>query len=75
MVIQLGLSDPTVYRLGLDNWMSGKNISQALVMYKGDNHRSFEFGAKFTPYIFLITTQAKRNLSSRSGIGGVRSAT
>ena len=24
---------------------------------------------------FLITTQAKRNLSSRSGIGGVRSAT
>ena len=29
------------------------------------------FAAKF----FLITTQAKRNLSSRSGIGGVRSAT
>ena len=26
-------------------------------------------------YFFLITTQAKRNLSSRSGIGGVRSAT
>ena len=26
-------------------------------------------------YAFLITTQAKRNLSSRSGIGGVRSAT
>ena len=25
--------------------------------------------------VFLITTQAKRNLSSRSGIGGVRSAT
>ena len=25
--------------------------------------------------IFLITTQAKRNLSSRSGIGGVLSAT
>ena len=25
--------------------------------------------------MFLITTQAKRNLSSRSGIGGVRSAT
>ena len=25
--------------------------------------------------IFLITTQAKRNLSSRSGIGGVRNAT
>ena len=25
--------------------------------------------------IYLITTQAKRNLSSRSGIGGVRSAT
>ena len=24
---------------------------------------------------YLITTQAKRNLSSRSGIGGVRSAT
>ena len=29
-------------------------------------HRSF---------VFLITTQAKRNLSSRSGIGGVLSAT
>ena len=27
------------------------------------------------PTGFLITTQAKRNLSSRSGIGGVRSAT
>ena len=27
------------------------------------------------PYDYLITTQAKRNLSSRSGIGGVRSAT
>ena len=27
------------------------------------------------PNLFLITTQAKRNLSSRSGIGGVRSAT
>ena len=27
------------------------------------------------PYLYLITTQAKRNLSSRSGIGGVRSAT
>ena len=26
-------------------------------------------------YAYLITTQAKRNLSSRSGIGGVRSAT
>ena len=26
-------------------------------------------------YFYLITTQAKRNLSSRSGIGGVRSAT
>ena len=26
-------------------------------------------------YDFLITTQAKRNLSSRSGIGGVLSAT
>ena len=26
-------------------------------------------------FIFLITTQAKRNLSSRSGIGGVLSAT
>ena len=26
-------------------------------------------------YHDLITTQAKRNLSSRSGIGGVRSAT
>ena len=26
-------------------------------------------------YVYLITTQAKRNLSSRSGIGGVRSAT
>ena len=25
--------------------------------------------------LYLITTQAKRNLSSRSGIGGVRSAT
>ena len=30
---------------------------------------------KSAPKIFLITTQAKRNLSSRSGIGGVRSAT
>ena len=27
------------------------------------------------PNLFLITTQAKRNLSSRSGIGGVLSAT
>ena len=26
-------------------------------------------------YEYLITTQAKRNLSSRSGIGGVLSAT
>ena len=35
------------------------------------------FGIPLAPFIigFLITTQAKRNLSSRSGIGGVRSAT
>ena len=31
--------------------------------------------AKTAAIRFLITTQAKRNLSSRSGIGGVRSAT
>ena len=31
--------------------------------------------SKADPFQFLITTQAKRNLSSRSGIGGVRSAT
>ena len=30
---------------------------------------------RFRVLNFLITTQAKRNLSSRSGIGGVRSAT
>ena len=30
---------------------------------------------RFTAYLVLITTQAKRNLSSRSGIGGVLSAT
>ena len=29
----------------------------------------------FSAKMNLITTQAKRNLSSRSGIGGVRSAT
>ena len=30
---------------------------------------------RMTTYCFLITTQAKRNLSNRSGIGGVLSAT
>ena len=30
---------------------------------------------KFITKLYLITTQAKRNLSSRSGIGGVLSAT
>ena len=32
-------------------------------------------GGALRPKPFLITTQAKRNLSSRSGIGGVLSAT
>ena len=32
-------------------------------------------GYNLSAYVFLITTQAKRNLSSRSGIGGVLSAT
>ena len=30
---------------------------------------------RLVPKVFLITSQAKRNLSSRSGIGGVLSAT
>ena len=33
------------------------------------------FLCQASPLEFLITTQAKRNLSSRSGIGGVLSAT
>ena len=33
------------------------------------------FGSQLHASDYLITTQAKRNLSSRSGIGGVRSAT
>ena len=33
------------------------------------------YGSAEKPKAFLITTQAKRNLSNRSGIGGVLSAT
>ena len=46
--------------------------------YTGIGSGSIEGAVVFSknvPMIFLITTQAKRNLSSRSGIGGVRSAT
>ena len=39
-----------------------------------DEHREANRRA-WPSYAFLITTQAKRNLSSRSGIGGVLSAT
>ena len=40
-----------------------------------DRHRKSHEGRLVFAYRFLITTQAKRNLSSRSGIGGVLSAT
>ena len=39
------------------------------------NRLSRESEVPLTAIHFLITTQAKRNLSSRSGIGGVLSAT
>ena len=38
-------------------------------------HSSIGIEGEDDPKEYLITTQAKRNLSSRSGIGGVRSAT
>ena len=41
----------------------------------GQDNRTREEDSDELTKTFLITTQAKRNLSSRSGIGGVRSAT
>ena len=38
-------------------------------------HAAYINSHLFDLYIYLITTQTKRNLSSRSGIGGVLSAT
>ena len=46
------------------------------VFYKNmQSRRPTMFVSHWWSYDFLITTQAKRNLSSRSGIGGVLSAT
>ena len=47
-----------------------RNLLKTLVI-TSPGHESIQVAVK----AFLITTQAKRNLSSRSGIGGVLSAT
>ena len=59
------------------------NLAPGTVWYYVDRANTgalpFVFGAlvlmPLGPFAILITTQAKRNLSSRSGIGGVLSAT
>ena len=52
------------------NWLAGQGFTT------GDNTDGYTLSSVqlYIKY-FLITTQAKRNLSSRSGIGGVLSAT
>ena len=47
------------------------HISPMFAYHRAEEQKEYVFGST----INLITTQAKRNLSSRSGIGGVRSAT
>ena len=53
------------------------DTQQAFVMMKDAYKEAYRLGFAmgFLPKEYLITTQAKRNLSSRSGIGGVLSAT
>ena len=50
-------------------------IDQGLAEVEDDRLHHRPSGCSPLPFRNLITTQAKRNLSSRSGIGGVRSAT
>lgn len=51
-VIQLGFSNPAIYRLGLKQWIEQEDIAYAQVIYRGDSEPSFSLGAKITPYIF-----------------------
>ena len=51
-IIQMGLSEAAVYRIGLERWQRSENINAVQVLYRGENPRSFYFGARITPYIF-----------------------
>ena len=53
------------------------DTQQAFVMMKDAYKEAYRLGFAMglLPKEYLITTQAKRNLSSRSGFGGVVSAT
>ena len=51
----------------------GRNVLQRRSISIGPEDDEYRLEVEVSH--FLITTQAKRNLSSRSGIGGVRSAT
>ena len=56
-----------------DSWT--KLVNQIDEVKRGVARNPDYVGYENRTYFILITTQAKRNLSSRSGIGGVRSAT
>ena len=76
-IVQLNHSGaPQARRPG--NSRKGIQLTDELEKYLDNLKRCatcWDYEEKSETYIFLITTQAKRNLSSRSGIGGVRSAT
>ena len=55
--------------------LSFSNVVDCLYYYTWEGSRICVYNLLYRTIEFLITTQAKFNLSSRSGIGGVLSAT
>ena len=68
---------PSIRKFGKDHNVSKFTVVQAYdrLVASGHIQPSVLSFIKCRIKAFLITTQAKRNLSSRSGIGGVLSAT
>ena len=66
LLLDIEVPDNGDYRVEIEAWSIGQ-----FEQYGGDGFA--KVAVAVNPY--LITTQAKRNLRSRSGIGGVRSAT
>ena len=50
-IIQIGIPDPAIYRIGLEHWITLANVDYAQVIYRGDNEPSFSLGAKISPYL------------------------
>ena len=70
---QRGRKGYEIEQFWVDN--SQRHVERFAHLREFAKHRNDIRGFLLLPKNFLITTQAKRNLSSRSGIGGVLSAT